>query len=156
MNRSSSNPFDSDSSNPFDDHPSQYRPTEGTRNLLPENGGDRMRYSPKFENVLQKFDKSLDRNGVNSSIVAVDLNDENAVVRFLISNRVYGYPTSDGSIMSNYRHFVCNNHPLLSIVFARRCHPYNMKKRLIVFICIICFAIGLAYVFYNTDYVYQV
>jgi hypothetical protein len=155
MTRSSSNLFDCESSNPFDDHPAQLRGVESgsTSNLLSD---DQKRKNPKFRNVLQNLDKSMDRNGVNSSIVAVDVNDENAVVRFLVSNRVYGYPNSNGSILSNYVHFVCNNHPLLSICFARRCHPYDTKKRLIVFICIVSFAIGLSYAFLNTNYVYQV
>ena len=112
--------------------------------------------SPKLQQVLKKVKDSQLKSGGNSSIVAVDENDEKAVIRFLLSNRVYGYPNSDGSVISNYGLFVINNHPLLSIFLAHRSHPYSTKKRFVVFICIISFAIGLAYLFFNTSYIHPV
>ena len=87
---------------------------------------------------------------------AVDANDKNAVHRFLVSGRVYGYPNTTGSVFSNYRHYFYNNHPLFSIVLAYRGQPYNTKKRFIVFVCVLSFAIGLAYVVVNTAIMKQV
>ena len=133
-------------------------PYKNSESRAPSQAGSKEtgRKNHKLRNILQSLDQSMESNGSSSSIVAVDVEDENAVVRFLISSRVYGYPNSDGSVMSNYRHFVYNNHPLISIFFAKRGHPYNTKKRFIVYICIICFAIGLSYLFLNTNYVHEV
>ena len=114
------------------------------------------RGNPSIKKVLNNVDDSLVKNGANSKIVAVDETDEKAVIRFLVSKRVFGYPNSNGSVISNYAFFVRNNHPLISIFLATKNHPYSMKKRLIVFVCIISFAIGLAYLVFNTKYVYQV
>lgn len=94
--------------------------------------------------------------GKKVDVFAVDNNDKNAVHRFLVSGRVYGYPNTTGSVFSNYRHYFYNNHPLFSIVLAYRGQPYNTKKRLIVFICVLSFAIGLAYIVVNTGILHQV
>jgi hypothetical protein len=53
---------------------------------------------------------------------------------------VYGYPHSDGSLLSNYIRFVAHQHPLLSIFFCNSKHPYSRQKRLIVLFCVLCFA----------------
>jgi hypothetical protein len=88
--------------------------------------------------------------------VAVNVDDANAIARFFVSNRVYGYPRSDGTMLSNYKHFVFNNHPFFSICLATWGQPYNMKKRILVFICTLSMAIGISYVLVHTDYVHQV
>ena len=83
-------------------------PYKNSESRAPSQAGSKEtgRKNHKLRNILQSLDQSMESNGSSSSIVAVDIEDENAVVRFLISSRVYGYPNSDGSVMSNYRHFV--------------------------------------------------
>lgn len=89
-------------------------------------------------------------------VFAVDVNDKNAVTRHLISGRVYGYANTTGTVFSNYRHYFYNNHPFFSIMLAYRGQPYNTKKRFIVFVCVLSFAIGLAYIVVNTQILHQV
>ena len=89
-------------------------------------------------------------------VFAIDPNDKNALHRHLVSGRVYGYPNTTGTLFSNYRHYVYNNHPFFSIFLAYRGQPYNTKKRFIVFICVLSFAIGLAYLLVNTELLHQV
>ena len=158
----SSNPFDNDrdvQSRRTEERPPRHHGNDDEQkhsesSRLPDRAT--VRGSPKLQQVMNNVKDSHVKSGGNSSIVAVDENDENAVVRFLLSNRVYGYPNSDGSVISNYGLFILNNHPLVSIFFANKHHPYNTKKRFIVFICIISFAIGLAYLFFNTSYIHLV
>lgn len=107
-------------------------------------------------NAVENTENSIDKTQPEKMIVATDPEDEVASTRFYVSRRVYGYPYSNGTVLSNYIHYIKNNHPLLSICLANRGQPYNTKKRLIVFICIISFAIGLAYVLVNTSYIHQV
>lgn len=107
-------------------------------------------------NAVENTENSIDKTQPENKIVATDPEDEVASTRFYVSRRVYGYPYSNGTVLSNYIHYVKNNHPLFSICLAKRGQPYNTKKRLIVFICIISFAIGLAYVLVNTSYIHQV
>ena len=88
--------------------------------------------------------------------VAIDPHDENAVIRFLVSDRVYGYPYTSGTILSNYFRFVITKHPLFSIFLHYRLDPYNTKKRFLVFVCILCFAVALSYVLLGSSFAYQI
>ena len=67
-------------------------------------------------------------------------NDENATIRFLLSGRVYGYPKTDGSVISNYFSFVKQRHPFLSLFLHHRFHPLKTPKRLVIFFCVLFFA----------------
>eukprot|EP01034_Spumella_vulgaris_P032857 gene32857-40558_t len=90
------------------------------------------------------------------TVMAVDTADENAVVRFLLSERVYGYPSTNGTIMSNYKHYVFNNHPLLSIVLMNSRHPFERKRRVIVFLITLAFAIFVSFLLLKTDVVVEI
>jgi hypothetical protein len=90
------------------------------------------------------------------AVTSIDSADETAVERFLVSHRVYGYPNTSGNIISNYIRFVSNNHPLLSLCLKHKNHPFTFKRRLLVFICILAFAIALSYILLSTSYVYKV
>lgn len=123
------------STNPFDDEESQHSTSDVRQALqLRESNDDSSRSLP----------------------VAVNAKDENAVIRFLVSDRVYGYPSTNGTLMSNYFRFVFNKHPLLSIFLHYRLDPYTTKKRLITFICILCFAVAVSYLLLSTTFVYRI
>lgn len=88
--------------------------------------------------------------------LTVDPIDENDVIRFLLSGRVYGYPYTNGTALSNYFRFVINTHPLLSIILHYRLDPYTTKNRFIVFVCILCFAVAVSYLLVSTTFIYQI
>lgn len=111
------------------------------------------RGSKKFRNVIATADKHLRHGGHGSDMVATQSDDENAVIRFLLSERVFGYPSTDGSLTSNYKCFVFNNHPLLSICLQHPLHPCNMKRRIAIFISTVAVAVTLSYVVWETDFV---
>mmetsp|Transcript_33876 Transcript_33876/g.32320 ORF Transcript_33876/g.32320 Transcript_33876/m.32320 type:complete len:376 (+) Transcript_33876:320-1447(+) len=139
--------------NPFDED--DFVDVSLSNGLLSERDEKQPKQHHGLRNSIRKIDRKMSKR-VNEEIVAVDLEDELSVVRFLVSNRVYGYPKSSGTMISNYMYFVLNNHPLLSICFAKRGHPYNTKKRIIVFICVLSAAITLSYVLVSTSYIYQI
>jgi hypothetical protein len=64
---------------------------------------------------------------------------------------VYGYPGSQGTIWSNYRKYVFNQHPFLSLCCLHPKHVYSRKQRLIVYFDALCFAIFLSYVLLGTN-----
>lgn len=153
-----SKPRDEESKNPSD---SDIRKATVPSSIELKPDKNNMKNQPKSKvgnlyNAVEVVDETVDKSGKTKKVVATDPEDEVATTRFYVSNRVYGYPFSDGSVLSNYIHYVKNNHPLISIFLAKRGQPYNTKKRLIVFVCIISFAIGLSYILVSTDYIHQV
>ena len=80
--------------------------------------------------------RKLIANDSDNKIVAISESDDNRVIRFLYKNRVYGFPKSNGTISSNYWHFVRNNHPFFSLFLSHKLHPFPKKNRLIVFFCV--------------------
>ena len=88
--------------------------------------------------------------------VCYTMDDKDAVIRFLMSDRVYGYPYTSGGPWSNYLRFVLSKHPLISIVFHYRVDPYNSKKRFIVFCCTLCLAVAASFLLNNTTFIYQI
>lgn len=119
-----------------------------------------------FKSKLLRAERKLLKQGFGQSIVAIDPEDENAVVRFLLSQRgetltptlpveaynlhhtllitVYGYPGTKGTIMSNYIQFVLNRHPLLGLFCHHRQHPFKTKLRVVVFLLSLSFAFCLS------------
>jgi len=85
-------------------------------------------------------------------VTAYPPEDENQIIRFLMSERVYGFPYSNGTVMSNYKYYVFNNHPFLSIFLVNRLHPYDRKRRIIVFLCTLVFVMVLSYYITQTTY----
>ena len=154
-----SNPFDEESKHPSGGVIRQAK----APSPIERNPDKNMKNQPKTKvgnlyNVVESTENSntIDKTQPEKKIVATDPEDDVASTRFYVSRRVYGYPYSSGTVLSNYIHYVKNNHPLFSICLAKRGQPYNTKKRLIVFICITSFAIGLAYILVNTSYIHQV
>lgn len=153
-------------SNPFDEESKQ----STTRNqdlddrnvmrvaVIPKKKGPKTpdRSTTSHPSIGASSPELIDSKKMETGKVAIDNGDANAIARFFVSNRVYGYPLSDGTMSSNYKHFVFNNHPVISICLATWGQPYNMKKRIIVFICTLSMAIGISYVLVHTDYVHQV
>jgi hypothetical protein len=78
-------------------------------------------------------------------------NDENAIIRFFVARKVYGYPCTTGTIMSNYYAYCLNNHPFISMLFCHRLNPFNVKQRAIVFFCVSTLALLLTYIALATD-----
>ena len=88
--------------------------------------------------------------------LALDPEDKNMLIRFLVSDRVYGYPHTKGTMFSNYIRFVMNKHPLLSIFLHHRYDPFNTVKRFIVFVCTLCACVYFSYLLLSTTFVYQI
>lgn len=86
----------------------------------------------------------------------VDPTDENAVIRFLVSGRVFGYPNTRGTLLSNYLQYIWNNHPFLSICCMNRLNPFRRGQRLVVFINGLFLAIFLSFLFFETTYIPRV
>lgn len=51
----------------------------------------------------------------------------------------FGYPDTDGTVWSNYKAFVKQFHPLISICKAHPLSPFTRKERLVVFCCSVAF-----------------
>ena len=43
-------------------------------------------------------------------------------------------------------YFVFNNHPLISILCAHHLNPFSKKKRIVVFVCAMCFTFAITFV----------
>lgn len=71
-------------------------------------------------------------------------------------NLVFGYPGTDGGIFSNYRQYVKNNHPLLSICLASPLNPFGRKERILVFLNSLFFAIFVTFLVTETTFVPKV
>jgi hypothetical protein len=147
-------------SNPFSpqQRPSTASPP-GSTTRSPNGGGiSRPQSSDRkaFNRAIRRADKRMEQAGVGHEVVCVNPDDENKVIRFFVSDRVYGYPGTDGTWFSNYKNYVRHNHPLFSLLCAHRLHPYSLRNRFVVFVCLVMFAVTLSFVFWNTDYVPQV
>lgn len=96
--------------------------------------------------------KSTWSQGQADQVTSYPPDDENQIIRFLLSERVYGFPYSDGTVFSNYKHYVFNNHPFISIFLVNSAHPYNRKRRIIVFLCTLAFVMVASYYITRTTY----
>lgn len=76
--------------------------------------------------------------------------EENKIIRFLVSKRVYKYPGCSDSWCSNYWSYVANNHPFLSMIFVHYLHPFGRRQRLMVFLNGLFFAIFISFVIFET------
>lgn len=82
--------------------------------------------------------------------------EENKIIRFLVSKRVYKYPGCSDSWCSNYCSYVSNNHPFVSMVFVHYLHPFGRRQRLMVFLNGLFFAIFISFVIFETTLVPRV
>ena len=103
-------------------------------------------HKSKLRAILKSVEeKAAIIDGFSSCPVqAISENDENKVIRFLYKGRVYGYPNTNGSLISNYLQYIRNNHPVLSICLAHKLHPFTKKSRVIVFFCVSILAYALS------------
>ena len=85
-------------------------------------------------------------------VVAVQANDHTAVVRFLVSGKVFGFPKTNGSFCWNWYRFVCNEHPLLTIWMQHPWHPFTKRRRVVVLYNIICMAFFVTVVLMSETY----
>jgi hypothetical protein len=74
-----------------------------------------------------------------------DLSEQDAqcdrdLMYLLLENRSFGYPGTDGTLLSNYVAYCLNRHPLLSILTAHPLHPFTRAERLVVLTCSFCWA----------------
>ena len=171
------NPFDDDDdeeklsslANPFDDEddcsPVNVSQPKATYSPLALNSDSAVQSSNtaqsprgrhKFQEIMRTVDRKMKKRGVGHCVVSVDESNENKIIRFLLSERVFGYPHSDGTWSSNYKHYVMNNHPGLSLILSHPLHPYTKKSRFVVFVCLLLFAVTLSFVFWDTNYAPQV
>eukprot|EP01042_Synura_sphagnicola_P007880 gene7880-10087_t len=79
--------------------------------------------------------------------------EENKIIRFLVSKRVYKYPGCTDSWCSNYFSYISNNHPFFSMIFVHYLHPFGRRQRLMVFLNGIFFAIFISFVMFETTLV---
>lgn len=106
----------------------------------------------KFEKQFSLASAHLANQGLGQNICEYDSNSQNSVVRFLWSEKVFGYPNSRGTLWGNYKQYVYNNHPLISIFTAHKWNPLGKVKRIIVFFCLLTVAISTSYIFIVTTY----
>lgn len=52
----------------------------------------------------------------------------------------FGFPGTDGTLLSNMHAFVCNNHPLVSVFAAHAMHPFTHFERGFVYACSVIFS----------------
>lgn len=76
--------------------------------------------------------------------------EENKIIRFLVSGRVYPYPNCGDSWCLNYIAYIRNNHPALSMCFSHALHPFRKHQRLIVFLNSLFFTIFISFVVCQT------
>lgn len=74
----------------------------------------------------------------------------------LTSHTVFGYPHSNGKLLSNYYHYILNNHPLLSMLFRHPKNVYTRSQRLVVYLNALFFAVFVSFVLLGTTTVKQV
>jgi hypothetical protein len=77
--------------------------------------------------------------------------EENKIIRFLVSKRVFKYPGCSDSWCSNYCSYIANNHPFLSMIFVHYLHPFGRRQRLMVFLNGLFFAIFMSFVIFETS-----
>ena len=99
---------------------------------------------PTYELVPADFVPDL-------SVKCLPDSDENAIIRFFVARKVYGFPNTTGTILSNYYAFTLNNHPFIAMLFCHRLNPFNVKQRAIVFFCVASLALLLSYIFLVSD-----
>ncbi|KAJ1427057.1 hypothetical protein B484DRAFT_397304 [Ochromonadaceae sp. CCMP2298] len=82
---------------------------------------------------------------------AVSASDENAVIRFLLSEKVFGYPHTSGGVLSNYLRYCFNNHPALSVLLMHPLHPFRRRYRVVVLLCSLSFAVCMSFLLLKTS-----
>ena len=66
----------------------------------------------------------------------------------------FGFPGTNGTVWSNYREFVKQFHPSISIRGAHPLHPFTRKERFIVFLCTVAFnALWSAFTEYQRNHI---
>jgi hypothetical protein len=126
-----------------------------------------------FRKVILKAERSMFKRGYGEEVVAVDKTDDNAVIRFLLSQRsmshlilffkishvllvAYGYPGTDGTFFDNYVNFVFDQHPLIGLVCHHKLHPFQTKHRIAIFLCLLGFSFAISVALLNDFYFKEV
>ena len=76
--------------------------------------------------------------------------DEEQLKDYLVWDRVYGNPGTDGTFLSNYLFRLKNDHPVLGIFFCHPLHPFSRVERVLSLFVTSCFALMLS-CFFNSD-----
>ena len=139
------NPLFDDRGNPI--RPLRYNKVEDDVEMAVRDKG--------FHRAMQRADTQVNNNSNNNTngIISYDINDENELIRFFVSERVYGFPNTNGRIMSNYMRYFLNNHPFFSIFLTHSKNPYTKWKRFLIFLCTLFFAISLSFLLEKTYYI---
>jgi len=58
----------------------------------------------------------------------------------MLRNKSFGYPGTDGTFWSNWKQYMVNRHPLISIFRAHRLHPFSKKERALCLWCSCCWS----------------
>ena len=74
-----------------------------------------------------------------------------ALKKFLAGGGQYGFPGTDGSRWSNFKEYLKNSHPLLSIWTAHDEHPFDHKERLQYLFCMISLTFMFSAIFQTID-----
>lgn len=69
-----------------------------------------------------------------------DIQRNRDLMLLLLENRSFGYPGTNGTLLSNYLAYCLNRHPLISIVTAHPLHPFTRSERTVVLTCSFCWA----------------
>jgi hypothetical protein len=135
-----------------------------------------------FRKIILKAERSMIKRGYGEEIVAVDKTDDNAVIRFLLSQRsipfhlslsdlsfhpsfcpppplhppAFGYPGTDGTFFENYFNFVRDQHPLIGLVCHHKLHPFRTGPRIAIFLCLLGFSFAVSVALLNDFYFKQV
>lgn len=110
-----------------------------------------------FQQAMKRADKQITNDlNMSNGIICYDINDENELIRFFVSERVYGFPSTNGKIFSNYISYFFNNHPFFSIFLTHSKNPYTKWKRFLIFLCTLFFAISLSFVLEKTYYIEEI
>jgi len=76
----------------------------------------------------------------SDELTPADAQRDRDLMFLLLENRSFGYPGTDGTLLSNYVAYVLNRHPLISILTAHPLHPFTRAERLVVLTCSFCWA----------------
>jgi hypothetical protein len=147
------------SKNPFDEDLEEcqgYKEIEMT--LSPMNTQTKVNgIESNRESSQKNIRESLEeKKEIENPSIRVYTEEENRIIRFLVSKRVFRYPDSSEGWCSNYVNYIKNNHPFFSIFFVHPLHPFGRRERFLVFLNGIFFAIFISFVFFETYYVPRV
>jgi hypothetical protein len=77
---------------------------------------------------------------VGHDLTPSDCKRDRDLMYLLLENRSFGYPGTNGTLLSNYLAYCLNRHPLISILTAHPLHPFTRPERLVVLTCSFCWA----------------